>query len=471
MGAGGSSFFTLPDSMLNNLADQKKRLIVIGGGAAGFFCAVNAARLDPQLQVTILEKSSKLLSKVKVSGGGRCNVTHACFDIAEMMKKYPRGANFVKKTFHWFFTTDTINWFKERQVELKTEADGRIFPVTNSSQTIIDCLMREANKYKVEIMMNTEVKSVRRAKRETSDLRPGTPGAGGLNSDAGSQKPEAPADQQGGKFILEIVSTANRASDISHQTSDFVCIASGGYPKSSMFDWLQQTGHSVEAPVPSLFTFNMPGNTITQLMGISVENAKVKIAGTKLETNGPLLITHWGLSGPAILKLSAWGARQLAATGYAFTAIVNWLPAYNEHTIRKEFEGFRLNLAAQKMINKNPFGLPLRLWEYFLQQCTIAEDTRWAGLPSVLQNKLIKMLCAHECPVKGKTTFKEEFVTAGGIRLNEVNAHTMMSKLVPNLFFAGEILDVDGVTGGFNFQHAWTSGWIAAKSIAAAGGE
>ena len=464
MAVGGSSSFTSRDLMHNNLGDQKKRLVVVGGGAAGFFCAVNAARLNPLLQVIILEKSSKILSKVRISGGGRCNVTHACFEIPEMIKRYPRGANFIKKSFHQFFTTDTIEWFNKRQVDLKTETDGRMFPVSNSSQTIVDCLVKEANKYKVEIMMNTEVRSLEAVgvnressvvSRESSDVSRES----SVASDA--------SNKESGHFVLELSSPGT--NDYRQMTADYLCIASGGYPKSSMFDWLKNTGHSIEAPVPSLFTFNMPGNAITKLMGISVENTKVKIAGTKLETNGPLLITHWGLSGPAILKLSAWGARELAAANYAFTAIINWLPVFNEQTLRKEFEHFRQNLAAQKMINKNPFGLPLRLWEYFLQQCTIKEDTRWADLPGVLQNKLIKMLCAQECPVKGKTTFKEEFVTAGGIRLHEADANTMMSKLVSNLFFAGEILDVDGVTGGFNFQHAWTSGWIAAKSIAAAG--
>ncbi len=445
--------------MHNNLGAQQKRLVVIGGGAAGFFCAVNAARSNPLLQVIILEKSSKLLSKVRVSGGGRCNVTHACFEIPEMVKRYPRGANFVKKTFHQFFTTDTIQWFKERGVALKTEPDGRMFPVSNSSQSIIDCLMKEANKYGVEIRLNAEVKSV---SRETS----------AVTSDAGSRESEVRSKESvnyseaSSKIILELGSTANPTADSSLLTSDFVCIASGGYPKTSMFNWLLQTGHTIEEPVPSLFTFNMPGNSITQLMGISVENVKVKIAGTKLETDGPLLITHWGLSGPAILKLSAWGARELSVGNYTFTAIINWLPAFNENTLREKFEQLRFDIAAQKLISKNPFGLPTRLWEYFLQVAGINEHIRWADLPAVAQNKLVKTLCAQECAVKGKTTFKEEFVTAGGIRLNEIDANTMMSKKWPGLFFAGEILDVDGVTGGFNFQHAWTSGWIAANSIA-----
>jgi predicted Rossmann fold flavoprotein len=429
------------------LSVSPKSLVVIGGGAAGFFCAINAARLNPRLEVIILEKTSKVLAKVRISGGGRCNVTHACFEIPEMIKKYPRGAHFVKKAFHLFFTNDTIHWFAERGVKLKTEPDGRMFPVSNSSQSIIDCLLKEAEKYHVTVKMNTEVKSV----------KPETPGV--------SQsviKDEITAHNE--KFVLKIGIPGTE--DYRLMTADFVCVSCGGYPKAAMFDWLKNTGHTIETPVPSLFTFNMPGNDITKLMGISVENAKVRIAGTKLETQGPLLITHWGLSGPAILKLSAWGARELALRQYEFSAIINWLPIYNEQTLKEKFDLLRFDMAAQKMINKNPFGLPARLWEYFLLQHGIKEETRWADLPAALQHKLIKTICAYECIVKGKTTFKEEFVTAGGVKLKEVDPNTMMSKHMPGLFFAGEILDVDGVTGGFNFQHAWTSGWIAAKSIA-----
>jgi predicted Rossmann fold flavoprotein len=424
-----------------------EQLIVIGGGAAGFFCAVNAARMNPALKVTIVEKTGKLLSKVKVSGGGRCNVTHACFDIAAMSKKYPRGQNFVKKTFHQFFTTDTIEWFRERGVELKTEKDGRMFPATNTSQTIIDCLLREADKYGVEIMMKTEVRSL---KSERGDQR----------SEVGSQKPDRRIlKPEYSKFLIEL-------SDLRILTSDFVCIASGGYPKSSMFDWLKETGHTIEEPVPSLFTFNMPGNPIIKLPGISVENAKVKVQGTKLEEEGPLLITHWGMSGPVILRLSAWGARELKDKNWEFIISINWIPDYNEISVKEKMQQLRFEMAAQKISNRNPFALPNRLWEFFLLQSGINTEMRWADLPAKEQNKLIKNLCVFESNVKGKTTFKEEFVTAGGIKLNEVDANTMMSKKEPNLFFAGEILDVDGITGGFNFQHAWTSGWVAAKSIA-----
>ena len=413
----------------------KKSLVVIGGGAAGFFCAVNAARLNPALEVIILEKSGKLLSKVKVSGGGRCNVTHACYSIAEMIKKYPRGSSFLKKAFHHFFIKDTIAWFKERGVVLKTEADGRMFPVTDNSQTIIDCLLKEANKFNVDIRMNKEVKQLIVCSRQL---------------------------ETGKQFELQL-------ADDSILQADFVCIASGGYPKTIQYNWLKESAHSIEEPVPSLFTFNMPGNPVTALMGVSVENVHVKIVGSKLSENGPLLITHWGMSGPAILKLSAWGARELAICNWQFAIIVNWIPDFNENSLREKMQQLRFELAAQKIINRNPFALPNRLWEYLLIQSGIHVDLRWAGLPAKEQNKLIKNLCANEYAVKGKTTFKEEFVTAGGIELNEIDFNTMQSKKQEGLFFAGEIINVDGITGGFNFQNAWTTGWIAAKAISGSG--
>lgn len=401
-------------------------LIIIGGGAAGFFCAVNAARINPFLKVILLEKSMKLLSKVKISGGGRCNVTHALFDITEMSKRYPRGQNFVKKTFHQFFTTETIKWFEDRGVILKAEKDGRMFPVTDSSQTIIDCLMREANKYGVEIRLNSEVRSIKYEER---------------------------------MFQVQL-------SDSRLLTSDFVCLATGGYPKTSMFEWLKNLGHTVVEPVPSLFTFNLPKHPITELMGVSVEKARVKIEATKLVEEGPVLITHWGLSGPAVLRLSAWGARELAVNNYQFIVHINWLPVFNEQSLKTEFQALRHSLVNKKLINHN-FSLPNRLWQFLLVQSGSNEEMRWSDIPAKVENALIKNLADYVVKVKGKTTFKEEFVTAGGINLKEVDANTMMSKIVPNLFFAGEVLDVDGITGGFNFQHAWTSGWIAAKNIVA----
>lgn len=411
---------------------NKKRLVVIGGGAAGFFCAVNAARMNPGLDVLILEKTNKLLSKVKVSGGGRCNVTKACYSIAEMIKKYPRGASFLKKSFHHFFTSDTINWFKERGVVLKTEADGRMFPVTDSSQTIIDCLMKEANKYGVEIRLNAEVKEL------------------AIGNGLWAKE----------KRQFEILLGNNKT-----EYADFVCIASGGYPKGVQYAWLKQLGHTIDEPVPSLFTFNMPGNAITGLMGVAVDNVAVKISGTKLSETGPLLITHWGMSGPAVLKLSAWGARELAIRDYQFAIVVNWIHDFNENSLRDKIQQLRFDKAAQKIINRNPFALPNRLWEYLLVQSGINGDIRWANLPAKEQNRLIKNLCAQEFAVRGKTTFKEEFVTAGGIQLSEIDFNTMQSRKVPHLFFAGEIINVDGITGGYNFQNAWTTGWLAAKGV------
>ena len=373
----------------------------------------------------MLEKTGKLLSKVKVSGGGRCNVTHACFAISEMIRNYPRGTHFVKKAFHHFFTTDTIGWFEQRGVKLKTENDRRMFPVTDSSQTIIDCLLKEAARYEVEICMNTEVKGL---------------------------------EQHEGKFIA----TTTGGREI---RADYVCVAAGGFSRSAMFDWLRALGHSVEEPVPSLFTFNMPGHPIRELMGVSVEQVAIRIAGIKLAQEGPLLITHWGLSGPAVLKLSAKGARELAAANYHFQIIINWLPRYTEQTLQQQMQTLRFDRAVLPTDSRNPFGLPQRLWVFLLQQSGINEGMRWADLPAKLANKLAKNLCHMEADVKGKTTFREEFVTAGGIRLSEIDPSTMMSRKIPNLFFAGEIMDVDAVTGGFNFQHAWTSGYLAAAAM------
>ncbi len=408
-----------------------KILVVIGGGAAGFFCAVNAARIHKDLKVILIEKSSHLLSKVKVSGGGRCNVTHACFNISDLIKCYPRGAAFLKKAFHQFDTSATINWFQEREVTLKTEEDGRVFPESNSSQTIINCLLNEANQYGIDIRMNADVVSVE------------------YNQSVETKKARFHIVLRNQKTI----------------SSDYLCIASGGFPKKSQYEWIEKLGHSIEFPVPSLFTFNIPNNKITSLMGITVQHVVIKLAGTKLQQNGPILITHWGLSGPVVLKLSAWGAIELAERKYEFEIMVNWLPDFNEHTLKEKFQILRFEIASQKIFNRNPFGLPARLWEYLLMESEVKEETRWADLPAKEQNKLIKILCSHSFFIKGKTTFKEEFVTAGGIQLSEIDPHTMMSRLLPGLFFAGEILNIDGITGGFNFQNAWTTGWIAANHL------
>jgi predicted Rossmann fold flavoprotein len=405
--------------------DRNPKLLVIGGGAAGFFCAVNAAGLNPALEVKILEKTNKLLSKVRISGGGRCNVTHALFDITEMSKRYPRGQNFVKKTFHQFFTKDTIEWFEGRGVVLKTEEDGRMFPVTDSSETIVDCLFSEVNKYGVQVKMNTGVTAISR-------------------------------ENERWKILTEKNETL---------LADFVCIATGGYPKASMFEWILSTGHHIEEPVPSLFTFNLPHHSITELMGVAVEKARVKIEGSKLSEDGPLLITHWGLSGPAILKLSAKGARVFKDMDYKFKVHINWMPGMSDQPLKDHLRSLRSSSPSKMIANLNFSGLPNRLWIFLLETSGIKTETRVADLTAKSENALIKNLIDYVVPVSGKTTFKEEFVTAGGIDLSEVDANTMMSRIHPNLFFAGEVLNVDGVTGGFNFQHAWTSGWIAAKSV------
>jgi predicted Rossmann fold flavoprotein len=402
------------------------RLVVIGGGAAGFFCAVNAARLNPSLSVTILERSSKLLSKVRISGGGRCNLTHSCFDINEMSKRYPRGEQFVRKAFHRFFTSDTIEWFNSRHVPTKAEEDGRMFPVSDSSESVIECLLKEASSHKVQIRMNRDVKQL---------------------------------DNIDSCWTLTF-------SDGSKEQAEFVCVATGGQPKASMFDWIARLGHQFEVPVPSLFTFNSPGHDITGLMGVVVPDGNVKVAGSKLSQRGPILITHWGLSGPAVLKLSAWGAREFAERNYDFSIQINWLSTFNEQNFRDALVDHKNSNPLQQVCKRNPFGLPLRLWQYLVQKSEISDTLRWVDLSLAKLNKLVHSVCSFEIAVKGKTTYKEEFVTAGGVLLNEVNVQTMESKKQRNLFFAGEILNVDGITGGYNFQHAWTSGFVAAQEIA-----
>ncbi|HEY0731880.1 MAG TPA: NAD(P)/FAD-dependent oxidoreductase, partial [Chitinophagaceae bacterium] len=363
-----------------------KSLVVIGGGAAGFFCAVNAARLNPSLKVILLEKTNKLLSKVRISGGGRCNVTHALFDIDEFSKRYPRGQRFVRKAFHQFFSSDTVQWFESRGVKLKAEEDGRMFPDSDSSQTIINCLVNEANLYGVDIRLNSEVTGIE-------------------------------------KKDLFSISLAN------NQTihADYLSIATGGYPKTSMFGWLKELGHNIAEPVPSLFTFNLPKHPITALMGVAVENVRVKIHGSKLVQEGPLLVTHWGLSGPAILKLSAWGAKELNELNYHFSIHINWIPGYDYDNLKNKFAELR-KTSGKKIENENFTQLPLRIWKFLLEQSGIDERLKFTELSSKSENLLIKNLLDYTADVKGKTTFKEEFVTAGGIELGEIEPSTMMSK-------------------------------------------
>ena len=406
---------------------EPRKIAIIGGGAAGFFTAVNAARVNTQLDITIFEKSREVLSKVRVSGGGRCNVTHHCFDPEILSKHYPRGEKVLRWSFEQFQAKDTVEWFENRGVKLKAEEDGRMFPTSDDSQTIIDCLMSDARKYGVKI----------RTKRKVDAVVPEADGGGRL-----SIRKESPE-----KF-------------------DAVVIATGGYNREKAYGWLKTLGHSVHSPVPSLFTFNFRDKMLADLAGISVENAHVKIEELPFEEAGPVLITHWGLSGPAVLKISAWAARDLHDLEYRFHALVNWVHPLNEHETREELIKLREKNARKTVSKQDQFSFPNRLWDRFLELSGIKTDKRWADLSNKEIHELTQTLFRSRYSIQGKTTYKEEFVTCGGIPLNEVNPDTLESKIVPNLYFVGEVLDIDGVTGGFNFQAAWTNGWLAANAIA-----
>lgn len=398
------------------------KIAVIGGGAAGFFSAIHAAQANPQNKVTIYEKSSKVLSKVLVSGGGRCNVTHACFENNRLATHYPRGEKPLKSAFSRFSTNDTIAWFTKRGVKLKTEADGRMFPVTDKSETIADCLMKEIKKYKIDIAFNTDIKAIQ--------------------------------PQLNGEF--------NLITNTETIPANKVIITTGGYAKADGFNWLTSLGHNLEKPVPSLFTFNVPNNAITELMGISVEQVKIKIAEAKHEFSGPVLITHWGFSGPAVLKLSSYAARALADLDYHFSIQVNWLNDKKEDAVRNELMNLKAANPAKHLRNLFPYiQLSKRLQDYLFDKAKIDADKNWADISKADINSLVDVLLYDHYDVKGKTTFKDEFVTCGGISLNDVHIKNMESKKVKGLYFAGEVLDIDGITGGFNFQAAWTTGFIA----------
>jgi hypothetical protein len=416
---------------------DKKKVVVVGGGAAGFFCAIQIAELHPHWEIIILEKSNKLLSKVKVSGGGRCNVTHACPDVELLLKKYPRGPRFLKKAFYQFATKNTIEWFANNGVNLHTEKDGRMFPTTNSSETIIDCFLRKVHQYKIQVLTQHEVLDIKQHAENTS---------------SSNLKNNFTIQLQGRQAMQ----------------ADAICLAMGGMIKLdavNKFKWLTDFGHAIVAPVPSLFTFNTLDKKITTLMGVAVDKATIQWKGNKISETGPLLITHWGISGPAAIKLSAWCAREMAEVNYEGAIVINWTPEYNEASLKMEWLNFRQDFGKRTMGSKNPFNLPGRLWDYLLQEASIDSAIKWADLKSSNQQMLIQLLTRYTLDIKGKTTFKEEFVTCGGVDLKDIDALTMESKLVPGLHFAGEMMDVDGITGGFNFQHAWTSGWLAAQHI------
>jgi predicted Rossmann fold flavoprotein len=400
-------------------------LIVIGGGAAGFFGAVQAAEMQPGISILLLEKTNKLLSKVKVSGGGRCNVTHDCFNPIKLSHHYPRGEKQLQQMFKSYDARNVVEWFRGKGVELKTEEDGRMFPVTDNSQTIIDCFLREALRRKIKIEAGEGVISI---------------------------------GKKAGGFAV-ICSSGGKA------TSKKVLIAIGGNPKEEAYQFIADLGHSIISPIPSLFTFNDREKDFRDLMGVAVSNALVRITGTKLQQEGPVLITHWGLSGPAVIKLSAWAAVQLHQQAYHFNVLVSWIGNVKEDDVRNQLLQHKLNKGKQKVLNNPMYGLPQRLWERLCMRSEINDGIIWAELPQKNINRLMEQLIRCPFSISGKTTFKEEFVTCGGVDLKEIDIETMQSRILPGLYFAGEVLNIDGETGGFNFQSAWTTAYLAAKSI------
>ncbi|HPJ10352.1 MAG TPA: NAD(P)/FAD-dependent oxidoreductase [Flavobacterium sp.] len=396
-------------------------ILVVGGGAAGFFTAINIAENQPKLKIAILERGQEVLTKVRVSGGGRCNVTHACFVPNELVKFYPRGEKELRGPFHQFCSGDTIEWFEKRGVELKIEEDGRMFPVSDSSQTIIDCFLSLAKKYKIEILTGQSVQSIFKTEKTWK------------------------------------VETNHAQFNCSK-----LIMTTGSNPK--IWEMLKNLGHSIVDPVPSLFTFNIKDNRIKELMGVSAL-ASVKVKNSKLKATGPLLITHWGMSGPGILRLSAWGARELAERNYQFVIEVNWLNDWSVGETETHLKELKLEHSKKVVIKKSPFDFPNRLWEKLVLASGISAETKWADLSKKHLIDLSNQLTNAQFQVNGKSTFKEEFVTAGGIDLKEIDFKTMQSKILPDLYFAGEIVNIDAITGGFNFQNAWTSGYILAKAI------
>ncbi|HOX81439.1 MAG TPA: NAD(P)/FAD-dependent oxidoreductase [Chryseolinea sp.] len=400
-------------------------LVVIGGGASGFFGAIQAAEKKPGLNILILEKSSKLLSKVRISGGGRCNVTHHCFEPIALAHHYPRGEKPLKSLFQIFQAKETVAWFASKGVQLKTEEDGRMFPVTDNSETIIDCFLEQARQLKIKIETSKGVVSIQQENDQFKIIC-----------------------QHG-----EIIEARK------------ILIAAGGHPNKQGYEWMSNLDHNIVDPLPSLFTFNDSEKKFKDLMGVAVPAAEVRIAGSKFSQTGPVLITHWGLSGPAVIKLSAWAATYLYEKKYEFTALVSWIGAVKEETLRDQLAEQKSKRGKQKVISNPLFSLPQRLWIRICELSEVEETKIWAELPQKNINKLIEFMIRCPFQIKGKTTFKEEFVTCGGIDVSEIHLATMESKKVKNIFFAGEVLNIDGETGGFNFQAAWTTAFIAAKGI------
>lgn len=430
----------------------KTRVIVVGGGAAGFFAAIACAeKLGATGQVTLYEATAHPLAKVRVSGGGRCNVTHACFEPRELVKKYPRGGRELLGAFHRWQPRDTVAWFAERGVETKAEPDGRMFPVTDDSATIVDCLMRAAEAAGVHLVTSMGVRKIE-----------AVGGALRAAPDATGEAPPAAATRGAhGPPAFWVTLT-----DGSGVRCERLLLATGGNKSSAGLTIAQALGHTIEPPVPSLFTFHIDDARLIGLSGVAVENAVTAVAGTKLRESGPLLITHWGLSGPAVLKLSAWGARELAAMNYEFLLTVNWAPPHTRESLIRELSAVRATNPRKQIATWSPLAMPQRLWERLVTSSGIGAATPWAQIGNTALGTLAAQVTTAELKVVGKSTFKEEFVTCGGVRLSEVDFKTMESRLCPGLHFAGEMLDIDGVTGGFNFQSAWTTGWLAGQAMA-----
>jgi predicted Rossmann fold flavoprotein len=405
---------------------NQRHIVIAGGGAAGFMAAIVCAEASPGTSVTVLEKTAQFLSKVRISGGGRCNVTHACFDARELAASYPRGGNALRGAFEKFQPRDTISWFAARGVALKTEPDGRMFPVTNSSQTIIDCLLRAARAAQVELRANCGL--------EQAERRP--PGG----------------------FVLQL--TGGEILDC-----DRLMLATGGCRAAAAGQLAVSLGHTLAAPVPSLFTFHIPVPWLRELAGISVDPVEVTLTALRLRERGALLITHTGVSGPAILRLSAWGARELHEQKYQFPLRINWLPQQNAETITAELESRRAAQPARFVVNTPLLRLPGRLWEGLVLAAGIARTTRCADLPRAARHQLTQQLIRTTFDVTGRSLNQDEFVTCGGVPLREVNFQSMESRICPGLHFGGELLDIDGITGGFNFQSAWTTGWLAGRAM------
>jgi len=425
---------------------NSRRIVIAGGGAAGFFAALACVEAGCRDEIVIVEKGPQFLSKVRISGGGRCNVTHACFDAREFTTRYPRGECELIGPFQQFQASDTVAWFAAHGVKLKIESDGRMFPMSDSSQTIIDCLVNAARKAGVKLVANCGVKNILR--RE----------AGGFEVELERRAP--PRLEHGGH--LDQAEAVLGAPVF----CDRVLLATGGCRTPALGRLPVSLGHTLEPPVPSLFTFHIEIQWLRELAGISVENVEVSVAETRLRERGALLLTHWGLSGPAILRLSAWGARVLHEKNYRFLLHVNWLPHLSAETLAKEFQSRRQTQGAKLVLNSPIPPLPARLWEKLVLASDIAADSRWSALSRSDQQKLAEQLLKTTFQVIGKSLNKDEFVTCGGVRLSEVNFKTMESRICPGLFFAGEVLDIDGITGGFNFQAAWTTGWIAGRAMA-----